>query len=70
MGDAPGNQGYLAVWDWQAGKMLYETTMPRGVFYGLALAPDESTLAVTAGNRDRKGASNDFNAAYLLKLPK
>jgi hypothetical protein len=43
--------------------------MQLGVFYGLALAPDEKSLAVGAGNRDRKFASPDFNAAYLLKLP-
>jgi hypothetical protein len=30
----------------------------------------KSTLAVTAGNRDRKGSSPDYNAVYLLKLPK
>ena len=61
--------GFLALWDWQSGKMLASDTMQLGVFYGLALAPDEKTLVVTAGNRDRKFASPDFNAAYLLKLP-
>lgn len=69
VGDAPGNQGFLAVWDWQAGKMVYESTAHRGVYYGLALAPDEKTLTVTAGNRDRKGASPEFNSAYVLKVP-
>ena len=69
VGDAPGNKGFLAVWDWQAGKMVASDTMQLGVFYGLALAPNEKSLAVGAGNRDRKFASPDFNAAYLLKLP-
>jgi WD40 repeat protein len=69
VGDAPGNKGFLAFWDWQAGKMVSSETFQLGVFYGLALAPDEKSLAVTAGNRDRKFASPDFNAAYLLKLP-
>jgi WD40 repeat protein len=69
VGDAPGNKGFLAVWDWQAGKLLYSNTAHLGVYYGLALAPDEKTLAVTAGNRDRKGASPDFNAAYIMKIP-
>jgi WD40 repeat protein len=69
VGDAPGNKGFLAVWDWQAGKMVSSDTMQLGVFYGLALAPDEKSLVVSAGNRDRKFASPDFNAAYLLKLP-
>jgi WD40 repeat protein len=69
VGDAPGNKGFIAVWDWQAGKMISSDTLQLGVFYGLALAPDEKSLAVTAGNRDRKFASPEFNAAYLLKLP-
>ncbi len=69
IGDSPGNKGFLAIWDWQTGKMTYESTAPLGVFYGLALAPDEKTLTVTAGNRDRKGASADYNAAYVLKMP-
>jgi WD40 repeat protein len=69
VGDAPGNKGFLAVWDWQAGKMLTSSELQLGVFYGLALSPDQKTLVVSAGNRDRKYASPDFNAAYLLKLP-
>ncbi len=44
-------------------------TLPLGVFYGLALAPNENTLAVSAGNRDRKLANPEFNAAYLLMMP-
>ena len=69
VGDAPGNKGFIAVWDWQAGKMLSSDTLQLGVFYGLALAPDEKSVVVSAGNRDRKFASPEFNAAYLLKLP-
>jgi WD40 repeat protein len=69
VGDAPGNKGFLAVWDWQAGKMLASSESQLGVFYGLALSPDQKTLVVSAGNRDRKFASPDFNAAYLLKMP-
>jgi WD40 repeat protein len=68
-GDAPGNKGFLAIWDWQAGKMLYENTALNGVYYGMALSPDEKVIAVGAGNRDRKFASPDFNAAYLFKMP-
>jgi WD40 repeat protein len=69
VGDAPANNGYLAVWDWQSGKLLTSETLPLGVFYGLAIAPDQKTIAVSAGNRERKYASPDFNAVYLLKLP-
>ena len=69
VGDAPANKGFLAVWDWQAGKMLSSNELQLGVFYGLALSPDQKTFAVTAGNRDRKGASPEFNATYLMKMP-
>ncbi len=69
VGDAPGNKGFLAVWDWQAGKMISVDTLQLGVFYGMALAPDEKSIAVGAGNRDRKFASPENNAAYVLKLP-
>lgn len=68
-GDAPGNKGFLAVWDWQAGKLLYDNTALNGVYYGMALSPDEKLIAVGAGNRDRKLASPEFNAAYLFKMP-
>lgn len=68
-GDAPGNKGFLAVWDWQAGKMVYDNTSLNGVYYGLALSPDDKLIAVAAGNRDRKLASPEFNAAYLFKMP-
>ncbi len=69
IGDAPGNKGFLAVWDWQAGKMLSADALQLGVFYGMALAPDEKTLAITAGNRDRKFASPEFNSTYVIKMP-
>ncbi|MSQ96988.1 MAG: hypothetical protein EXR98_20875 [Gemmataceae bacterium] len=69
IGDAPANKGFLAIWDWQSGKMLSSDTLQLGVFYGMALAPDEKTLAITAGNRDRKFASPEFNATYVIKMP-
>jgi WD40 repeat protein len=66
-GDAPRNEGYLAVWDWQAGKMLYGAALPLGVFHGLALSPDEKLLALPAGTRGRPNPA--FNATYLLRPP-
>jgi WD40 repeat protein len=69
VGDAPGNKGFLAVWDWQSGKMLSAETLQLGVFYGLAVSPDEKTLVVTAGNRDRKLASPEYNTAYVIRMP-
>ncbi|MBI2804279.1 MAG: WD40 repeat domain-containing protein [Planctomycetes bacterium] len=69
IGDAPANKGYLAIWDWQANKLVYERTLQLGVFYNLALAPDEKNLAIAAGNRDRKFASPENNSGYVLKMP-
>ena len=57
VGDAPMNKGYLAVWDWQEGKMLYGEAHPLGSFFGLAIG---------AGPR---GRNDELNSAYLLDLP-
>jgi WD40 repeat protein len=67
LGDAPKNTGFLAVWDPQAGTMLFGETLPMGTFYSMALSPDEGTLAVAAGNRGK--ANPEFNSVYLLRLP-
>ncbi len=67
LGDAPKNKGFLAVWDPQSGTMLFGETLPMGSFFGMALSPDESTVAIAAGNRGK--ANPEFNSVYLLKLP-
>lgn len=67
VGDAPGNKGYVALWNVDDGKMLSGEEMTLGTFYSLALAPDEKLLAVGAGPRGR--ATGEFNNAYLLKMP-
>lgn len=68
LGNAPKNRGFLAVWDPQAGKMLFGETLPMGTFFGLAVAPDEcGTLAVAAGSRGK--GSPEFNSVYVLKIP-
>ncbi len=69
IGDAPANHGFIGVWEWQTGKMVSSHTLPLGVFQGLAVASDESTVTITAGNRDRKNANPAYNAAYIMKLP-
>jgi WD40 repeat protein len=66
-GDAPLNKGYLAVWNPLDGKMVYGEALPLGTFFGLAIAPDNKTLAVGAGPRGRP--TPEFNSAYLLKMP-
>src|SRR5207244_653270 len=66
-GDAPLNKGYLAVWDPEGGKLLDGEELPLGTFYGVALSPDETLLAVAAGPRGRP--TPEFNCAYLLRMP-
>jgi WD40 repeat protein len=66
-GAAPGNKGYLAVWDAQSGKLLAAETMPLGAFHSLALMPGEQTVLVGAGPRTRTNI--DLNKAYVLTLP-
>jgi len=68
VGDAPPNKGYLALWDPSDGKLLFGESMSLGSFYGLAIAPDDQTLAIGAGSRG--SFSLNFNNAYLFKMPK
>ena len=65
-GNAPKNQGYLAVWSAVDGKMLYGEEMPLGPFYSVALAPDNKLLALAGGPATRD--SQEVNG-YLLKMP-
>jgi WD40 repeat protein len=67
LGDAPKNKGFLAVWEPQAGTMLFGETLPMGAFFGMALSPDEKTLAIAAGSRGK--VNPEYNSVYLLKLP-
>jgi len=66
-GDAPKNHGYLAVWNPQDGKLLYADQRPIGAFFGLALAPDDKSLALAAGSRGRPAP--ELNNAYLIRIP-
>jgi WD40 repeat protein len=66
-GAAPGNKGYLAVWDAQTAKLLAAEELPLGTFHSLELMPDERTVLVSAGPRGR--TTKDLNKAYVLNLP-
>jgi WD40 repeat protein len=65
-GNAPRNQGYLAVWALEDGKMLYGEELPLGPIYAVAVSPDGKFLALGCGPRGRQ--FQDVNS-YLLKMP-
>ena len=64
-GNAPGNQGYLALWNVADGKLLSSEELPLGPFYSVALSPDGKLAAVACGPRGGQPEAN----AYLLKMP-
>src|SRR5262249_3695676 len=66
-GVAPGNKGYLAMWDPDAGKLLHGEELALGAFHSLALLPGDRTAVVGAGPRGKSG--KDLNKAYVLTLP-
>lgn len=65
-GNAPRNQGYLAVWNVADGTLLDGQELPLGAFYSVAVAPDGKSAAIGSGPRGRQFA--DVNA-YILRLP-
>jgi WD40 repeat protein len=65
-GNAPRNQGYLAVWNAADGKLLHGQDLTLGPIYSLALAPNAKLLAVACGPRGRQ--LQDANG-YLLQMP-
>ena len=69
VGGAPRNKGYIAVWNFADGKMLYGAEMPLGLFYHLAIMPDGTTIAVACGPRGPHGRQIPQAEAVLLRLP-
>jgi WD40 repeat protein len=65
-GNAPGNKGYLAVWNAGDGSMVFGQALPLGPINHLALSPDSKTIAVGCGPQTRN--SPEVNG-YLLKMP-
>jgi WD40 repeat protein len=65
-GNAPKNQGYLAVWNVADGKMLHGEEMPLGAFYSVAVSPDGKLLALGCGPRGRQ--VTDVNS-YVIRMP-
>jgi WD40 repeat protein len=66
VGNAPRNQGYLAVWNFADGKMLHGEELPLGALYSVAVSPDGKLLALACGPRGRQFQEVD---CYLLKMP-
>lgn len=67
VGDSPRNQGYIALWNPNDGKLLFSETTPFGSLLGFALSADEKTLAIGCGNRT--SAAGDFNYAHTVRVP-
>lgn len=65
-GNAPRNQGYLAVWNVADGKMLHGESLPLGPFYSVAVSPDGKFVAVACGPRGRDQQEVD---SFVLKMP-
>src|SRR5262249_39774765 len=65
-GNAPRNQGYLAVWALEDGKMLYGEELPLGAIYAVAVSPDGKFLALGCGPRGKQ--FQDVNS-YIMKMP-
>jgi WD40 repeat protein len=66
VGNAPRNQGYLAVWAAADGRLLYGEALPLGAFYSVAISPNGKLLAVGCGPRGRQLQEVD---AYIVKMP-
>jgi WD40 repeat protein len=68
VGKAPKDEGYLAVWNPQDGKLLYAEARPIGNFFRLDLTPDEKLMALAAGVLGARRAP-ELNNAYLVRNP-
>jgi WD40 repeat protein len=65
-GNAPRNQGHLAVWSFADGKLLHSEDLALGPIYSVAISPDGKRLALGCGPRGRQFQDVP---AYLLKMP-
>lgn len=64
-GNAPRNQGYLAVWSVADRKLVVGEELATGPIYSLAISPDGNLVALGCGPRGRQ--LQDGNA-YILKV--
>jgi WD40 repeat protein len=66
VGNAPKNQGYLAVWDMNDGKMLYGQELPLGPFHSLSISPDGKSIGLACGPQGRQFQNVN---SYVFKMP-
>jgi WD40 repeat protein len=66
VGNAPRNEGYLAVWSLADGKLLHGQELPLGPIYTVAVSPDGKLLALGGGPRGRGVQDVD---GYLFRMP-
>jgi WD40 repeat protein len=64
-GNAPRNQGYLALWNVAERKMLLGEELATGPIYGLAVSPDAGHVALACGPRERQAAEGN---GYVVKI--
>ncbi|MFO0865256.1 MAG: WD40 repeat domain-containing protein [Gemmataceae bacterium] len=67
IGDAPKQQGFVAVWNPREGKMLTAESVPMSALFSMAVSADEKQIAVGAGSKGRPDPSK--SNAYPVKIP-
>jgi WD40 repeat protein len=65
-GNAPRNHGYLAVWGFADGKLIYGEELATGPICALAISPDGKQLGLACGPR---GAQFQEASGFLMKMP-
>ena len=65
-GNAPRNQGFLAVWSVADAKLLFGAELPLGPIYSVAVSPDGKRLALGCGPRGRQATDA---SGYVIQMP-
>lgn len=65
VGNAPNNQGEVAVWNAKDFRLIQDNRLSTGPIYGMSLAPDGKHVALACGSADRDTSEGN---AYLVKV--
>lgn len=65
-GNAPENKGFLGVWNFADGKLMYGDDLPIGPIYAVAVSPDGKSLSLGCGP---KGLQFQEVDGYIMKMP-